>query len=83
MFGHFHICIIIIKGQKLWKYVAGKIDPPDAKDANYEEWELAVGKTNSWIANSVTSIGNQLGKFKYPRDAWNYVAWLYTVQFNQ
>lgn len=40
--------------------------PPYKKDTKYEEWELAMGKVNSWIANSVIpSIGNQLAKFKY------------------
>lgn len=41
------------------------------------------GKTNSWIANSIIpSIGNQLVKFNYPKDSWDYLSWLYT-QSNQ
>lgn len=52
---------------------------PDIRDQKYEEWESSVGKINSWIANSVTpSIGNQLAKFDYPKDAWDYLARLYT-----
>lgn len=68
-----------MKGQKLWKYVVSTIAQPDSKDSKYEEWEPAVGKINSWIANSVIpSIGNQLAKFDYPKEAWDYLARLYT-----
>lgn len=49
------------------------------KDTKYEEWEANLGKLNSWIANSVIpSICNQLAKFKYPKEAWDYLARLYT-----
>ena len=66
------------KGQRLWKYVAKQITTPNSKDATFEEWEASVGKINSWIANSVNpSIGNQLAKFNYPKDAWDYLAKLY------
>ena len=62
-----------LKGQKLWKYVTTKIPTPDDKDNTFEEWEASVGKINSWIANSVIpSIGNQLAKFNYPKDAWDF-----------
>ena len=68
-----------LKGQKLWKQIDSKIDAPDTKDAKYEEWESSVGIINSWIANSVVpSIGNQLAKFTYPEDSWDYLARLYT-----
>ena len=68
-----------LKGQKLWKYIATQVTQPDSKDTKFEEWEASVGKINSWIANSVTpSIGNQLAKFNYPKDAWDYLAKLYT-----
>lgn len=43
----------LLKGKKLWIYVASEIDLHDAKDTKYEEWESDVGKINSWIANSV------------------------------
>lgn len=69
----------LLKGQKLWKYVSAKLTAPDIRDQKYEEWESSVGKINSWNANSVTpSIGNQLAKFDYPKDAWDYLARLYT-----
>ena len=64
---------------ELWKYIASKIAQPDPKDSKYEENESAVAKINSWIANSVIpSIGNQLTKFDYPKEAWDYLARLYT-----
>eukprot|EP00268_Persea_americana_P061956 TRINITY_DN7898_c1_g1_i12.p1 TRINITY_DN7898_c1_g1~~TRINITY_DN7898_c1_g1_i12.p1 ORF type:complete len:419 (+),score=52.49 TRINITY_DN7898_c1_g1_i12:979-2235(+) len=74
-----HLMQNFLKGQKLWKYLVSKIDQPNPKNAKYEERESAIGKINSWIANSsIPSIGNQLAKFDYPKDAWDYLARLYT-----
>lgn len=54
-----HLMQIFLKEPKLWKYIASKIAQPDHKDSKYKEKESAVGKINSWIANSVIpSIGN-------------------------
>ena len=73
-----HLMQNFLKGQNLWKYIA-KIPPPDSKDTTFEEWEASVGKINSWISNLVAPwIGNQLAKFSYPKDAWDYLAKLYT-----
>ena len=74
-----HLMQKILKGQKLWKYIVSTIAQLDSKDSKYEEWDYAVGKINPWIANSVIpSIGNQLAKFDYPKEAWDYLARLYT-----
>ena len=65
-----HLMQNFLKCQKLWKYIDQRIPPPDNKDAKFEEWEASIGKINSWIANLVTpSIGNQLAKFNYLKDA--------------
>lgn len=74
-----HLMQNFLNGQKLWKYIAKKIPIPAIKDTTFEEWEASVGKINSWIANLVApSIGNQSAKFSYPKDAWDYLAKLYT-----
>lgn len=42
-----HLIQNFLKGQKLWKYVASKINPLDTKDTKYEEWDSDLGKINS------------------------------------
>ena len=74
-----HLMQNFLKEQKLWKYIAKKIPTLHSKDTTFEEWEASMGKINSWIANAIAlSIGNQLAKFSYPKDAWDYLAKLYT-----
>ena len=56
---------------------------PDSKDSKYEEWESAVGKINSWIANSmIPSIGNQSAKFDYPKDSTLKLILLVAIKLN-
>lgn len=68
-----------LDGRKLWKYIYMKIEKL-VEPTLQEEWESDIGKINSW-QTVYPYIGFQLAKFAYPKDAWDYLGWLY-IQSN-